>query len=270
MMSTVQSRPAAFDAIAAQYDDLFTNSLIGRAQRDAVWEIAKHHLRPGSSVLELNCGTGEDARFLAKYGMNVVGFDVSEKMVEVAKSRELDAEAEGTLEFLTLAIEDVRTLSPAHRFDAVFSNFSGLNCVLDLRKVAADLAELLTYGSTAVLCFSNKHCLWEAGWYVLQGRIKKAFRRWTSKPVLARIGTERVTVRYPSIREIRAAFTPHFSVTHVYGIGVAVPPSYLEPWMRRMPNLLRAFCRVDTLVGSWRLFRSIGDHVVLVMERATP
>ena len=68
-VSRVQARAAAFDAIAEHYDDLFTNSLIGRAQRQAVWEIASRHLRPGGLVLELNCGTGEDALFLANSGM---------------------------------------------------------------------------------------------------------------------------------------------------------------------------------------------------------
>jgi len=48
----------AFDTVAEDYDRIFTNSAIGRAQRDAVWEVARTVFSPGSRILELNCGTG--------------------------------------------------------------------------------------------------------------------------------------------------------------------------------------------------------------------
>ena len=55
----------AFDSLAAKYDDLFTRSVIGRAQRGAVWEALVDRFEPGAHILELNCGTGEDAVYLA-------------------------------------------------------------------------------------------------------------------------------------------------------------------------------------------------------------
>ena len=270
MTKMVQTRPAAFDAIASQYDDLFTNSLIGRAQRGAVWDVACRHLRPGSSVLELNCGTGEDALFLAKCGMKVLATDISDSMIDVARSRVAQVPAARALEFVTLAIEDLGTLSPAKTFDGAFSNFSGLNCVADLQQAATDLARVLPSGSRAVLCFSNKYCLWEVVWYLLHAQPRKAFRRWTSRAIAARIGNSEVLVRYPAIRQIVAAFRPHFRFVGFCGVGIAVPPSYLEPWMRRLPGTLSLFRRVDRLVKRWPLFRGLGDHAVLVMERTTP
>ena len=55
----------AFDRVASSYDELFTHTAIGRAQRKQVWEKLLAAFPPGSRILELNCGTGEDARFLA-------------------------------------------------------------------------------------------------------------------------------------------------------------------------------------------------------------
>lgn len=266
-MSTIQAHPAAFDAIAAQYDELFTNSVIGRAQRDAVWDVLRRHLRPGSSVLELNCGTGEDALFLAKRGMTVVACDISAKMIEVASTRGLHAGNAERVEFVALAIEDIAALQPARKFDAVFSNFSGLNCVADLRKTATDLAKLLRPGSQAILCLSNKYCLWETIWYLLHVQWRKAFRRWSSRPVAARIGSKTVMVRYPSTAAIIGAFSPVFRVKGVHGIGIAVPPSYLEPWIRRIPRGMTLLRRLDRRATRWPLLRSLGDHVVLVLER---
>ena len=270
MTKVALTRPAAFDAIAAHYDDLFTNSFVGRAQRGVVWDVVRHYLRPGSTVLELNCGTGEDAVFLSKCGMRVIATDISEAMIEVARSRAAQEPADGKLEFLSLAIEELATLSPAGTFDAAFSNFSGLNCVADLHQAAADLAGLLPAGSRAILCFSNRFCLWEVIWYLLHAQPRKAFRRWSSQPISARIRSSQVLVRYPTIRQIIAAFRPHFRVTDACGVGIAVPPSYLEPWMRRLPAALSLFKRMDSFVRRWPLFKGIGDHIVLVMERTTP
>ena len=68
---------AAFDRIAQDYDQIFTNSLIGRAQRDAVWKVLTRTFRTNDKILELNCGTGEDAIFLAGNGISVIALDAS-------------------------------------------------------------------------------------------------------------------------------------------------------------------------------------------------
>jgi ubiquinone/menaquinone biosynthesis C-methylase UbiE len=67
----------AFDRLAAKYDDMFTRSMVGRAQRQAVWDVLLETIEPGSHILELNCGTGEDALFLAQHDMSVVACDAS-------------------------------------------------------------------------------------------------------------------------------------------------------------------------------------------------
>ena len=42
---------AVFDAIAERYDSIFTESVIGRAQRQAVWRELEPMLAPGQRVL---------------------------------------------------------------------------------------------------------------------------------------------------------------------------------------------------------------------------
>jgi len=55
----------AFDQLAADYDQRFTYSIIGRAQRDSILKILSNTFKANDNILELNCGTGEDAIFLA-------------------------------------------------------------------------------------------------------------------------------------------------------------------------------------------------------------
>ncbi|MCB0209302.1 MAG: class I SAM-dependent methyltransferase [Anaerolineae bacterium] len=88
--STINSN--AFDAFAADYDHDFTHSTLGQLLRPRVWAKLAEHFNPGDHVLELACGTGEDAVWLAKHGVHVTATDGSAAMVGQAKAK---AETEG-------------------------------------------------------------------------------------------------------------------------------------------------------------------------------
>jgi SAM-dependent methyltransferase len=158
--------PAAlvFDQMANEYDDVFTKSMIGRAQRDVVWNKLTQVFQSGDHILELNCGTGEDALFLARNGVSVTACDASQQMIKVASTR-LRAEAPGApITFNILPTERLRELHSTPLFDGAFSNFSGLNCVTDLKQTADDLATLLFPGASLLVCLSTRFCLWEMLW----------------------------------------------------------------------------------------------------------
>ena len=86
MLDTLEPAAArlAFDRMAAGYDSLFTFSAIGMSQREVVWKRALAVFATGSHILELNCGTEQDALFLAKAGMSVTACDASLGMIEQA------------------------------------------------------------------------------------------------------------------------------------------------------------------------------------------
>ena len=269
-MSIARYPSAAFDNIAELYDEMFTRTLVGRIQRDAVWEIARRHFQAGDSILELNCGTGEDAFFLAASGMNVLACDISSGMIEVANRRKERSRVGPEVEFLVLATEDLRVLHDGPRFDGVFSNFSGLNCVGDLGAVAQNLARLIRPGGRAVLCLTNKYCLWEMAWYSLRGRFRKAFRRWTSDGISASVGNGTVTVHYPTLRHILKSFSQNFKPLEVRGVGIAVPPSYIEAWVRNKQWWLSLASSLDRRISRLPLLRGLGDHIVIALERTFP
>src|SRR5574342_84298 len=81
------SRPAPFDLIARVYDDVFTDSTIGRAQRGIVWNEMDRVFHSGQRILEINCGTGIDALYLASRGVEVVACDSSPGMIARAQQR---------------------------------------------------------------------------------------------------------------------------------------------------------------------------------------
>jgi ubiquinone/menaquinone biosynthesis C-methylase UbiE len=77
---------AVFDTLAPGYDACFTESVLGRTLRRTVWSWLDGVFAPGDRVLELNCGTGEDALHLATRGVQLVATDASAPMLDVARA----------------------------------------------------------------------------------------------------------------------------------------------------------------------------------------
>ena len=268
MSASQQIYAAPFDAIAARYDETFSSSKIGQAQRAAVWmELAKAFL-PGDRVLEIGCGTGVDACFLAKRGVHVTACDSSPQMIAVAKRR---IEENGLRQFVqtrVLRAEEIAALDTNESFDGAFSNFGVLNCIAGLGQFARDLAQRVKPGASVLLCWMGPCCLWEMGWYLVQGDREKAFRRLKRDGVTAKIADGAfLRVHYPSVKSLVYAFAPQFRLTDVKGIGVAVPPSYLEPWAQHHPQLFQVCERADSLLGHCPGVRVLADHILVRLQR---
>ncbi len=256
----------AFDSIAPSYDDLFTRSLIGRAQRGAVWEILLNIFEEGANILELNCGTGEDALFLARHDMSVVACDGSEGMIQAAWRRVQEEHPDAPIQFKLLPTEHLAHLRSGTLFDGALSNFSGLNCVSDLHQVAWNLASLVTPYAPVLICLSTRFCLVETLWFLFHGYFRKAFRR-APGVAHATVGGYMVKVHYPTLRQVERSFSPWFRLRSCTGIGVTVPPSYLEPMVRKFPRLLGILSSIDKRISRLPLLRVMGDHMLLHFER---
>ncbi len=225
----------AFDQLAADYDQRFTDSIIGRAQRDAVWKILTNTFKANDNILELNCGTGEDAIFLAGRGISVFACDASQQMIARAEQR-LSRES---------------PLLPV-----VFCH------------LPTELSDLVNQGDRLLLCFSTRFCLIEVLHYLIRGQCQKAFRRCKGHTV-ATLANLQLPVYYPTLREICSYFAPHFKLRSYTGIGVAVPPSYCESWARRHRSAFRLLCRLEEILAAVPILRVTGDHVLICFEKVS-
>ncbi|MDQ7029322.1 MAG: methyltransferase domain-containing protein [Ardenticatenia bacterium] len=259
---------APFDAIAPHYDHVFTSTRLGRWLREAVWTHVATAFRPGDYVLDLGCGTGEDAVWLAKRGVRVIATDVSPAMLQVARAK---AEAEGVRELVDVILFDVEQHPPSlflppSSLDGALSNFGVLNCLADRRPVVNFLANVVQPGGRIVLVVMGPFCPWELLWHLAHGQVRTAFRRWRPGR-LARIGPAQVRVWYPSPRRLRQEFTPYFRPLYSAGIGVLLPPSYLGHLVDRHPRLFRALTRIDRRLSRYFPWTWLNDHYVIVFER---
>ncbi len=251
-----------FDTIAQDYDRTFSSSAIGTRMRAAAWRRLDAAFRPGERVLELNCGTGEDAIHLAERGVRVLATDVSPAMVELTRAKAERAGLAGLVECRCLAIEQLGDLR-AGPFDGAVSNFGGLNCVTDLPAAGRALAAAVRPGGRVLLGVMGPLVPWEMAWFVAHGEPRKALRR------LRPGGTpwRGLTVRYPSIRRLRRALAGDFSVRRVAAIGALVPPTFAEAWASRHPRLLDALDRWERRWERIPPLPWLADHYLIEFDR---
>lgn len=257
-----------FDSLAPTYDDTFAYTHIGRYLRRQVHACLDRHFRAGDYVLELGCGTGEDALYLAGRGVRVTATDVSEGMLEVAR-----AKLRGN-PLVRIARLDLRRLTPlplygeGELFDGAFSNFGALNCLDDWRPLAEWLAGHIRPGGVAALGVMSPFCLWEIGWHGLHLDFRTAMRRWrksaTFQPDEA---TQPVAVRYPTIRRLTRDFAPWFRCVQVQPIGLFLPPSDVFGVVEKRPRLLRLLTGLERRFASYSKLALFADHYWIEFER---
>ena len=264
---TREPSPAAFDDAAEDYDRRFTETSIGRLLRGAVWRHLEDVLEPRSKVLELGCGTGEDALWLAGRGHRVLATDASPGMLETAARK---VEAAGVADRVRFARLDLATIGgepePAEApFDAVFSNFGALNCVENCSDLAGVLHGWIRPGGRAVFVVMGPVCLWEIVWYGLHLRPRTATRRWRAGREVTISSGHSLRVWYPSPARLRGQLEPWFESRLTLGIGSVVPPTFAAPLVRNRPSLLE---RLDALDRRWaHRLSGVADHYLLSLDR---
>jgi SAM-dependent methyltransferase len=248
--------------MARAYDRQFTHTAIGRLMRDAVWARCAARFAPGSRILEMNCGTGEDAAWLAQQGIRVLATDASSEMIEIARGK-LDAQPRcAGARTARLAWEELGTLDEAP-FDGALSNFGGLNCVADLRGAAQALAARLRPGAIAICCIMGPLVPWEWLWYLARGQPAKAFRR------LRRGGANwsGMIIRYPAIATTRRLFAPEFRALRCSAIGALLPPPYAGNWTDRHPRAVAALNRAERRAETIWPLPNLADHYLIELQR---
>jgi SAM-dependent methyltransferase len=248
--------------MAESYDSQFTATLIGTMMREAVWARCSARFPPGSRILEMNCGTGEDAVWLAKRGVNVLATDVSPAMLQIARRKAAVGDAPTPVRFQCLAWEHLQSLDEVP-FDGLLSNFGGLNCVDDLHATARSMARTLRPGATAILCIMGPCVPWEWLWFLAQAQPSKAFRR--LQPSGSR--WRGLTIRYPSIALVSKIFGPEFRRVRTSSLGALLPPPYAEKLLSRYPRLLTVLNRIERRLETVWPLPQLADHYVLELQR---
>jgi ubiquinone/menaquinone biosynthesis C-methylase UbiE len=264
------SEIAAFDAIAAEYDKSFSDSLIGWEQR----QFSRHWLKKFLAsqeeldILEINCGTGDDALWLGSLGHKVIATDQSTAMIEKAEKK-LSLTNKKNVRFISCSFENLANQFGRQQFDLIFSNFSGLNCVSpnEMTGLSKELFSLLKKNGHLAIVVFGKYSWWETFFYLLKARPDKAFRRWSNKDVRAMLA-ENVyqPVYYYSIRHLKKMLSS-LRLVEKRPVGLFIPPTYLEAAMKKRPSLFQSLTKLEKNMNGLPASSSFADHVYLFFKK---
>ena len=89
-------------------------------------------------------------------------------------------------------------------------------------------------------------------------------RRRSAVPVLVPVAGVQIPTFYHRTPDIAAVLKPELTLVGVTGIGVLLPPPYLESRWQRLPAVVRtALAVIDAAIASVPPFNRLGDHVLL-------
>lgn len=112
------SNLAIFDKEAINYDSWYSSKLgsfVDEVETSLAFRMFK--AKEGMKILDIGCGTGNFSFKLAKMGCKVVGVDISDEMLSIAKEK---AERDGIeIEFYNMDVYDLDFTDES--FDAAFS-----------------------------------------------------------------------------------------------------------------------------------------------------
>jgi len=278
-----------FDSLAPTYDDSFTHTKIGQHLRGRVQARLDRQFQAGDHVLELGCGTGEDALHLAKRGVRVLATEVSSAMLSATRAKtageplvtveRVDLRALPLNPFpswrgafgsacLPFSLREKGPGDEGQMFDGAFANFGPVNVLGDRRPLAGWLAERVKPGGIVGLGVMGPLCLWEIVWHGLHLDFETALRRLDGRAVFqANDSAEGINIYYPSIARLTREFAPHFRRVHVEAVGLFLPPSDVYGMVEKRARLLRILTVLDDRWSSIAPLARLADHYWIEFER---
>ena len=128
-------------------------------------------------------------------------------MVEEARRRVHDEDVADRVDVQHIGIHELDRLERAAvPFDAAYSNFGPLNCVVDLRAAARRIAGRLKPGGVLVASVIGRTCPWEIALYVARGDLARAVVRFRRGLVPVPLDEGTVWTQYFSPREFETIF----------------------------------------------------------------
>lgn len=255
-------------ALAGDYDRHFTETALGRQLRRSVWHYCSRIFLPDMRLLELGCGTGEDALYFARRGLRVTATDNSAGMLSRARHKAEAAGFGSRISWVRAEASRLTALVSLGPFDAVFSNFGVLNSLTDLKFLADSLGAMLRPGGKAVFVVMGHFCLWETAWGILRFDWKTACRRWSKNILAAHLAKGvRVPIRYWGPAQLTMVFKGQFRRVALKSMGCFLPPTGLSCAFEKRRTLLRLLQWLEQGSEFISAKAFLSDHYLIELER---
>ena len=145
---------SAWDLISRDYDEIMEKKIVWTNMREVSLKYLGRYFLPGMKILELGCGTGDEAIYLARRGINVSGTDISQSMVNNANEKAMRQNLGGSCSFRQLPIERINEINEV--FDGAYSSFGPLNCIDDMKSFSEEINNKIRKGGYFIVSVMNR------------------------------------------------------------------------------------------------------------------
>ncbi len=211
-------------------------------------------LQPGQRLLDLACGSGVHALLFARQGLDVVGLDISPRLIQYCRERA----AEEGLETVTFVEGDMRALTYKEEFDVlvILSTSFGFFDDVTNQRVLDGIARALRPGGrvlleladfTTLACDQERRQYWQERpegiywtetWFDPVSWIRHGVFRFTDNDGVTHLWDDHERVRVYPLPELRRMFEQAgLELTDVYG-DILLPPRLYGPDYHRRMNVV--------------------------------
>jgi ubiquinone/menaquinone biosynthesis C-methylase UbiE len=249
------------------FDEIYSPDTKIQYKRERVRAHVNNIILPGSHILELNAGTGEDAVYFAGEGHTVHATDISPGMLNQLDAKISSMELAHKITYEQCSYTSLENRSEKGPYDYIFSNFAGLNCTDQLDKVLSSLPPLLKPGGVVTMVILPKFCLWEF-LLIAKGKFNTAFRRFAGKKgTRAHIEGVYFTCWYYNPSYIIKQLKNDFALISIEGLCTLVPHSYMLHFAERHPRIYNFLKKTEDRWCCYWPWRSIGDYYIISLRR---
>jgi ubiquinone/menaquinone biosynthesis C-methylase UbiE len=263
-VSDIETIAEAFSRTAAKYDAMVDNNPHLSRLREKVYGHVSRHVKAGGRILELNAGSGIDAVSLAQRGYTIHATDISPNMLERSRKKVETLHLQGQVTVQECSYERL-DLVEGSPYDAVLSNFGGLNCIPNLSTVIEQLPLVLRPGGTITWVLMPPVCLWEMA-EMLRGKFRLAFRRLNRYGVRSHLEGLYFNVYYFSPAKVVGWFGADYQKLALEGLSVITPISHNKSLALRHPQIYSRLAWLDDRLSSHSPWSGWGDFYILTMQ----
>jgi ubiquinone/menaquinone biosynthesis C-methylase UbiE len=247
--------------IASGYDEVVNASIPAQFIRNYFRQRILSNINPGQHLLEIGCGTGTDAVFLANKGIKITATDISPNMLKITAEK---AKNEKLTDFIKTELLDADNLEAfdGNVFDGIISNLNAVNYVKDLNKFSLNTFKILKPGAKVFFVMLNKVCLWEIIYNLLKLKPVTAFERLISREKYYKT---QMHLYLPG--KIKKIFSKYYKVNKITGFGFLYPPDGLSAFQKKHTAFFSKIPGLENFLCSKFPFYNLCDHYLIEMTR---
>lgn len=170
--------------------------------------------------------------------------------------------------FQQMDIREIKNNFEEQKFDLVFSNFGGLNCIdkNEIRKFGNDIKEILNPGGRIIATIMPPLFIWDFLYFLFIVDPLKGIKRLFSRPIEAYIYESEVMVHYFSPNNFAKLLCKEFKVKKIMPVGFFLPPTYLDNYFKKHSKILDRLNKWERLISKKSFLSNLSNHYLIDLE----